>query len=369
MQVEHAACTPAARQNLGHISFPRARTRARRDHRARICSLAPVSQARDGGDCDQCQIFESTVKPSFLCFLLLLLPLVAQAQSWTDHVIAGMYGPPSNAADFKFGGAAPFGLHEARPATQPDLWRWSYGARTGRWNNTRVGEATAVNGIIGHVSGSLDYMVEVRNMEVWMRINGEWRQVFTSAGRDAEAIYGSYYLMKDFSHAGGMTEAPGPAGGSSFALRDGYWSHFYCQGSPPGRVSIPEGFQRLHVRYEVRLIGPAASTAVVVGRAGADYFRSFDSAAPAKDIQPGVFTARHRKLGPDWRWLTATSMSADEIRADPPPSPDNWAPLRPDSSLAEGDPAQLAPDSSAERTSNVTKCSRAGAACRQAGEY
>ena len=256
--------------------------------------------------------------------ILALLSYSASAQSWPDHVVSGMYGPPSNAADYKFGGAAPFGLHEARPATMPKYWDWSWGARGGRWNDVKAGEATGVNGLVGHVSGSLDYKIEARNMEVWMLVNGKWERKYTTAGRDAAAIYGSFYRMSDFSHGGGMTETVGPAGGSMFPVRDAYWSHFYCQGVPLARIVIPTGFQRLHVRLEMRMVGNAAATSVAVGRASADYFLTVDQSAPASDVQPSAFSARIRKLGPEFRWFTATSMTADEIRANPPPAPDNW---------------------------------------------
>lgn len=263
------------------------------------------------------------MRSALLCLGLIFSSASAASGSWVEHVVSGLYGPPYNTEKAWKGGAEPFGLHEAAVPGMPSGWDWSMGARTGRWNAVQPGEATGVNGVIGHVSGPLNYRVEARNMEVWMRIHGRWQRMFTTAGRDAESIYGSYFSTAAFRHAGGMKEEPGPDGGTSFPLRERHWSHFYCRG-PQARVVIPEGFQNLHVRAQYRLVGAAASHAVVVGRAGADYFLSKDAKAPAQKVQPSVFIARHRFIGPKWQWYTATSMTPDEIRADPPPPPGDW---------------------------------------------
>lgn len=258
-----------------------------------------------------------------IALLLTAVTGAVHAQSWTDHVISGIWGPASLPAGSYKGGASPYGVHDALMPGMPTYWDWSQGSRGGRWNNVKPGEATAINGVVGHISRSLDYKVEVRNMEVWMLVNGKWERKFTTAGRDASAIFGSYYRSKDFSHAGGMTEEKGPAGGMMFKTREYHWSHFYCTGSN-ARPVIPSGFQRLHVRAQYRLVGNAASTALVIGRAGADYFLKVDADAPASQVQPSVFIARHRFIGPQWNWFTSTSMTADEIRKNPPPEPSDW---------------------------------------------
>lgn len=205
----------------------------------------------------------------------------------------------------------------------PTYWDWSLGARGGRWNKVKAGEATSANGVVAHISRSLDYKVEVRNMEVWLLVNGAWVRKYSTAGRDAVSIFGSYYLTKDFSHVAGMVEERGPAGGMMFKTREKHWSHFYTTGEGNPRVVIPSGFQRLHVRAQYRLVGPAASTALVVGRMGADYYLSV-SASLGGDVQPSAFIARHKFIGPQWTWFTGTTMSADEIRDNPPPAPSDW---------------------------------------------
>lgn len=247
---------------------------------------------------------------------------------WTDLLYRSMYGPPSNPAGYRFGGASPFRLHDYRMPGMPNTWDWSEGGRIGRWNSVNGGEKTSCNGVIGHISGSLNYKVEVRNMEVWLRVDGTWRRYFTSAGNDAALIFGSYYRSSNFSHNGGMTEETGPAGGCMFQLRELNWSHFYCRGSN-ANVNVPSGFQRLHVRAQYRLVGSAAASSIAMGRIGADYY-IVDPSIPKGFVRPSVFIAPMLRITNEWRWFTATTLEPSLITgSQAPPEPGAFVPVDP----------------------------------------
>lgn len=246
--------------------------------------------------------------------------------AWEDEVIAMGMGPPSNTVDPQYGGRTPFGIHDRLIPGMKTTWDWSKGARGGRWNSVDPGRtATAVNGVIAPVSGDVNnYKVEVRKMEVWFRRSTGWVRAFTTDGRDAALIFGSYGLVGSFQHDGGMTEEVGPAGGCAFRLRNGRFSHFYCRsnGSMSSRPTLPRDFQRLHVRGQFRLFGPAATTAVVVGRIGADYFITADQSAEFNDTKPSVAIFKHRRITQTWRWFGLTTMYRSEIEAgNGPPEP------------------------------------------------
>lgn len=243
--------------------------------------------------------------------------------AWTDLLYRSLYGPPSNPAGFKFGGASPFGLHDYIIPGMPQTWDWSKGGRIGRWNSINGGEKTSCNGVISHISGSLDYKVEVRNMEVWIRANGSWARYYTTAGNDAALIFGSYFRTSNFSHNGSMTEQTGPAGGCMFPLRAFHHSHFYCKGSN-ANVNIPGGFQRLHVRAQYRLVGNAASSSIAIGRIGADYF-IVDPSIPKGFVRPSVFIAPMLRVTDEWQWFTATTLEVDLIEGSlAPPEPGSF---------------------------------------------
>lgn len=262
---------------------------------------------------------------------------------WTDLLYRSLYGPPSQSASARNGGAAPWGLHDYLMPGMPTHWDWYRGARGGLWNDTRAGQACAVNGLIGHISGSLNYKVEVRNMEVWIRANGSWTRRYTTAGADAQRIFGSYYRSSNYSHAGSITEEVGTDNACRFPMREFTWSHFYCKGGGP-RVEIPSGFERLHVRGQFRLVGAAASTALVMGRVSSDYFSSVTQSAPSQDVQPAVASARMLRVTQDWRWYTMTTLEPNLITGSlAPPAPSGFSQTIPDVPDA-GEPPVIPPD-------------------------
>lgn len=251
---------------------------------------------------------------------------------WNDELHDFQFAPPGpNTVNPHTGGRAPFGIHDRKmPGANPG-WDWYSGARGGRWNSVDPGKtATAVNGVIGHIEGGLNYKVEVRSMEVWFRRPTGWFRAYTSAPRDSALIFGSYKFVRDYGHGGGMTEELGTDGACRFSMRAGMWAHFYCRNNGsgmPARCTLPRDFQRLHVRAQYRLVGADASTAIVVGRAGADYFITASQSAPADDVQPSVFCARHRFIDENWRWYGATTMYPAELLAgNAPPEPGAYVP-------------------------------------------
>lgn len=250
------------------------------------------------------------------CAFLFSLP--AQSQSWTDHVVSGMYGPPSFPVGWTKGGTTPYGKHDALIPGMPTHWDWSQGARGGTSNSLAPPNAVGLNAVVGHVSGSLDYKIETRNMEIWFLDASGWVRAYTTQGRDFDQIYGSYWRVTDFGHDAGIIEEKSATGTLLVKPRAGMFMHYYAR----TRQMVPATYKAVHLRAQYRLVGPAAATAKVVGRVGGDSYKDPTTANPV--VGPSLFIARHKFIGPEWQWYTASSQTEAQIRANPPPAPANW---------------------------------------------
>lgn len=259
--------------------------------------------------------------------LLLAFSLPVSAQTWTDHVIAGMYGPPSAAASSKSGGAAPFRLHDAEPAGMPRSWNWSAGAVGMRWNSAKartadVIETPILTGRFGDAKPDThgkNYRTHVRNFELWYfsATHRKWMLL------DATDPWGAHYHKHNFRKAGPITEIKESDGSVSFPARADCWTHYYTS-SWPYRV-LREEFLGLHARAQLKISGPDAPVARVLGSVGIDYKAIGPDGKSVNDfVVPAALSAAMKLMTTDYQWVTATTMTPDEIRANPPPTPLDW---------------------------------------------
>lgn len=268
---------------------------------------------------------------------LLVAPTVqAQSSGWAEHVISGMYGPPSAAASAATGGAAPFRLHDAVPDAMPTSWSWSKGAVKMRWNSMKaptaeVRETPILTGRFGDAvpdTHGKNYRMHVRSYELWYfaAADRKWKLL------DAATAWGAHYAKRDFSKTASIEERPEGDGSVSFPARADNWVHFYTD-TWPYRVP-PENFLYLHARAQLKLSGPDAAAARVLGSVGIDYKAiGSDGRSVNGYVVPAALSAAMKLLSTDYQWVTATTMTPAEIRATPPPAPPGWnstpAPLPP----------------------------------------
>lgn len=269
--------------------------------------------------------------------LLVALSFSASAQTWTEHVIAGMYGPPYNTeSPDATGGKAPFRAHVALAEGMPTNWSWSRGALAMSWNNPPKAGGSAVQylptltGRAGDAAPNThgkSYRLHVRNYEMWY-FGAESR---TWILLDATKAKGGYYTKGPrFSHTGPMTAVQEADGSVSFAPKAGNWQHFYTSTWPNKRPA--ETPLHLHMRAEMKLSGPDAASAKVIGSVGADY-KPVDAkgklvnaagAADGKAPLKAVLSSAMHYISTEYTWFTSSTMTPDEIRANPPPSPPGW---------------------------------------------
>lgn len=264
--------------------------------------------------------------------ILALLSCLVSAQSWPEHVIGGMYGPPSNAADYKYGGAAPYRLHDAVPDAMPTSWSWSKGAVKMRWNSIAAPTATVretpiLTGRFGDAAPDThgkNYRMHVRGYELWYFAvaDRKWKLL------DQAQAWGAHYAKRDFSKTASISEREEPDGSVSFPARADNWVHFYTD-TWPYRI-VPEKFLYLHARAQLKISGQDASTAKVLGSVGIDYKAiGPDGKSVNGYVVPAALSAAMKLMATDYQWVTASTMTPGEIRATPPPAPPGWAAATP----------------------------------------
>lgn len=213
--------------------------------------------------------------------------------------------------------------HEARP--RGVFHDWARGPRMGKGNDP--GGFAAFHAW-GHVyeaadgSGAQNVRVQIRNIRAYIlsKTTGEWRLLQSS-----ESVEGAHYRE---DYAGNVSKPaelrPEPSGGVSVTADKGYNFHFWTAG---GRSSIdPEDVAGVFTTVQARLVlgdpaGPdERDLARYVLGMGGDYWLSLD--AEWKEDWSTVGDAaigRHKVVRPHWRSFNMTTLSADELRENPPP--------------------------------------------------
>lgn len=290
-----------------------------------------------------------------IIFVVLLFAAASvRAQSWPDHVIAGMYGPPHNTVSpDATGGKAPFRAHDALAAGMPTHWSWSRGAVRMGWNAVRAATAATetmpvATGRFGDAAPNThgkSYRSHVKNYELWYFSEAKRQWVLL----DAAPATGGYYTKAAMAHSGTMDRKLEGDGSVSFGPKAGNWQHFYTS-SWPAKLH-PERYLYLHVRAQLKLSGPDAATARVLGNVGIDYKtvdkitrKTIGSAGHADGTkpQPAALQSAMRYVSDEYTWFTASTMTPEEIRANPPPVPANWpVPLPPPPSEPKPDYAAI----------------------------
>ena len=285
------------------------------------------------------------------------------AQTWTEHVIAGMYGPPSAPASSKTGGAEPFRLHDAVPAGMPSTWSWYTGAVPMRWNSPKpptadVVETPILTGRFGDAEPDThgkNYCTHIRNFELWYfsAEQKRWKVL------DATDAWGAHYHKRNFRKAAPINAVKEADGSISFPARTESWTHYYTS-SWPYRI-VREPFLYLHARGQLKISGPDAPTARVLGSVGIDYKAIGPEGKSVNGyVVPAALSAAMKLLTTEYQWVTATTMTPDEIRAHPPPRPLGWldstpaAEPRSPSTDPLASPLDPAPPASLEATADAS---------------
>ncbi len=216
--------------------------------------------------------------------------------------------------------------HEARPEGVPDSYGWAAGPRVG-WGADPPPDWEAANmwGQIYPARGgnpALNVRVQVRApvLLYLSKRDGQWHEL-----QRTPSVEGAAY-RQDFR---GDENVPADVrreedGTLSVRLTPGYNYHFWPQGD---RAAIsPEDIAGLASAFQARLVvddpdlPDDRDQARIVASCGGDYWRSLSARWRSDWSNNGDWAiGRFRFVTTQWQVFTATTLTPDQIRANPPP--------------------------------------------------
>lgn len=216
--------------------------------------------------------------------------------------------------------------HEGAPMGVPGDYDWAEGPRLGYGNEPPPKwRAFIAWGQLYEEAGgnpARNARVEIRDMAAWRldRLTGAWVPMQRET-RVAGAAYRADFAG-DESRPADLREEPG--GGVSVTAGAGWNFHFW---PASGRVPLePASVGGLVVTVRARLVpgdpgGPDDRAAArYLLSVGADYWRSLDARWQADWSANGdAAIGRFRRVGPEWRTFTMTTLDEAALRANPPP--------------------------------------------------
>ncbi len=305
---------------------------------------------------------------------------------WRALLKSHVFGPPFNPTEPETtGGLDPFGQHEAQSyVNEPGITapafteKWRRGAIPLLWN-AHGGERHIQ--LWGQFAAAFDvgddlttiWGYQIRAAQLWV-LSGSpatWKLIEqpikqSSPGNgiaDAQSLEGLH--LSTFSYALGSGSQPQatnpvfsnrsnddslvflPPGttfvGNNLAASGGVDRRkFYTRWKSRALASqtrLPIGLdgepdvQGVHIRCQVRTIGPTA-TVKIVGQVGASYGQIDVSDLSGSPIdfraqEHDLLRARLMRITNQWQWLTATTLFAAGIDSDTPPRPDEGSPENP----------------------------------------
>lgn len=219
------------------------------------------------------------------------------------------------------------GMHEARPHGVGDSVDWAKRPRIGAANTMPPGWNAFI--AWGQVYAAADgnpatnARVHIREMQAFMlrKSTHTWTALHSST-----VIEGAAY-REDFA---GDENKPAdlrqePDGAVSVLLSPGSNFHFWPKGARA--ILDPADLGGLAVVFRARLVrdrrdrGEDRRRARILAGAGGDYWQSPTAAWDQWKTNADVAIGKFRFVTSDWRWFAAHTLSADALRANPPPVP------------------------------------------------
>jgi hypothetical protein len=219
--------------------------------------------------------------------------------------------------------------HEAKLSGVPESYDWSSGPRPGMWNtpvdkNGVLFYALTAWGQVYEADGgnpAWNSRVQLRNMQAWVlsKRTNTWSVV------QSQMIVEGGAFREDFQgNASKAADIRKESTGISVTAGDGHNFHFWPKG---GRAAIdPNDIKGVYITVKARLIlndpnGPDdRSQARYLLGVGADYWLNQTIGWQANPwVNGDVAIARHKFVKPYWESFNMSTLSADELRRNPPP--------------------------------------------------
>lgn len=216
------------------------------------------------------------------------------------------------------------GSNEAAPQGVPSSYDWANGPTITMGNNPNGWQAITAWGVVfvaAQGNPATNTRVNIRDLQLYLlqKSTGKWLLLQNTSQPD-----GADYLddfANDTSKAGDVRQEPD--GTISVTAGGGWCFHFY----PQDRASInPNDIGGIVAIVQARLIvgnpnlPDDRSTANYLCSSGADYYPALTGGWPGNlSYNPGVGTGKLKYVKEDWRFYAMTTMTADQLNANPPP--------------------------------------------------
>jgi hypothetical protein len=251
----------------------------------------------------------------------LLLPAACSREKGAAGPTGG--GPnPDDPVEVMVGDMTP--PHEGSPHGVPLSYDWARGPRVGMGNDPGAFRAMILWGQVYEAAEgnpSANTRVHLRDAAAWVlsKRTRQWRLVQSSV-----SVEGSAY-REDFA---GDVNRPAdvraePDGGVSVTAGGGYNYHFW---PPSGRAAIdPNDIGGVVTRVRARLVSGDTTrpddraAARYLLSVGGDYWLSRTAAWDNFKTNGDIGIGKFKYVGTEWKSFYMTTLSADSLRANPPP--------------------------------------------------
>lgn len=216
------------------------------------------------------------------------------------------------------------GMNEAFPQGVPSSYDWAQGPTISMGNNPNGWQAITAWGVVTvPVQGNpaTNARVNIRDVQLYFlqRSTGAWL-LLQNTSQPSGADYVDDFANDTNKPADVRTE---PDGTISVTAGGGWCFHFY----PTNRASInPNDVGGVLAILQARLIvgDPTLpddrSIAQYLAGSGADYYPALTGGWPGNlSYDPGVGTGKLKYVQDDWRFYAMTTLTADQLAANPPP--------------------------------------------------
>lgn len=223
------------------------------------------------------------------------------------------------------------GSHDATPRGVPDGYDWQHRAvpATDPALLSQWGGINMWGQVFATTSGTTNFAVrlQARDAQLWFLRPSGWRRATIPSG-SLGALEGAYWsgsFKPDAnSPATSRSEGAGVYSTSLQGLASGQRDvfHFWWEGLYP-RIPIPKDASAAVVRVQLRLTpeqpGGSLSGARFIASVSGDLYATVNTKIAPGGINPAISQSRMKWVTGSWQDFFASTMSPDQLRANPPP--------------------------------------------------
>jgi hypothetical protein len=260
-------------------------------------------------------------------------PLQVQIEPWNNAPLmtteTSRYASVSAALDPAFHDSDVGVPNDAKPDGVPSNYDWYESATQPGIGNTPPADWRAITVFGGiypaqgwRTSQAPNTRIQIKGAETWIlsKSSNTWAQV-----QNTDMVRGATYVAdfkEDRNKPADIRDESKNEGGISVTIDNGYLFHFWAE---RGTIN-PTDIAGVYAKFDARLVMANPNgvddrdSARYIASAGADYWRDQKAEWAADWSNNGqVASGRFKWVTKDWKVFAMTTMSADQIKKNPPP--------------------------------------------------